>query len=118
MEWAAAFGIAVFAAFVGVFAFGFGCFCGGAVSLWCAREFKRDASAAVDAAAARAYADHLAELNRTLQEKRAIDRSDIPLSPQEKQDQFEEGLSSLYPDDPALQEEARKQREVRKMAGR
>lgn len=100
---------------------GIGCLCffgGCTVSLWLAREYKRDASEAVAAAEAKAYADHLRELQRTLETKKSVENSDIPLNPQEAQDNFEEGLARLHPGDEELQKEARRRREESKMMGR
>ena len=117
MEWSTAIACAVtaFLVIAGLSA----SFLGGcAVSLWLAREYKRDASEAVAAAEAKAYADHMRELQRTLEVKKSVENSEIPLNPQEAQDNFEEGLARLYPDVPALQEVARKRREQEKMLGR
>ena len=99
-------------------AYFFGFVSGLAVHAYLAVVYKRDASDAVNEAASRAYADHLKELRKTAEEKKAFDESPLPTQPDEQQQAFEEGIATLYPGDDKLQEEARAQREFRKRMGR
>lgn len=95
------------------------CFLGGcAVSLELAKRYKRDATEAVAAAEAKAYADHIRALRESYDAKMKVENGDISLQPQQREDDFEEGLANLYPNDPELQEAMRKKRLEAKLQGR
>lgn|SRR3990167_930828 len=95
--------LCVFALCCGVF---FGC-----IFHWHASIFyARNADDAIARARERAYADHLAKLEEAKRKQDDLSAQEIPQDRDEAEENFEQSLQTIFPNDPKIQETLKKQR--------
>jgi hypothetical protein len=75
--------------------------------------YKRNANLAVQRAYNEAKQQFIEGFKAEREKVSRINRSELPKNAQEAQDSFEEGLANLWPQDPAIQEAVRKEREAK-----
>lgn len=108
MEYVAFFVVCT-GAFLGGIAFG--CY----VALFLSDRFRRNAALAYQEGVQKAKAEYREELERGRKQADAYAANPLTAHKEDRQLSFEESLMNLYPQDAEVREQARKEREERKM---